>query len=125
MNHLGSWQQGIADELKEGFSVHNPISVLAGKASGFVGRYQVSLNSLVRQMVSEGYVVVKTLGPRGGSWSSDYRAVKSEGLGAFVVESADNRRFCYEIDNAVWKGSFSPATHNLEDSERINRELGS
>lgn len=119
----GEWQKDIARYLLTGQKVHNPIALLAGRASGFTSKYTTSLDSLIRRLVDAGYIVYKELGPRGGSWSCNYSVVKSEGVGSFVCVAADGRRFAFDRTRPVWNIAwFSPATTNLDDCIRLCRK---
>lgn len=84
----GAWQREIWAEMCTEFGADNPLRFLRGRAARELPNYQQSLANMLARAVESGYVVEKTLGPRGGSWSAVYRAHLGS-FGAYVVRAHD------------------------------------
>lgn len=75
MKKLGSWQQGIYQKLMSGYEVRHPISLLAGGAARWSGKYKESFYSLIAWLEKEGYVIKYIPGVRGGEYTAYWQVM--------------------------------------------------
>ena len=58
--------------------LRNPVSDLRGRAARYAGRYQDSLDNMIRRAEENGYVITTFLGPLGGLTRAIYYAKPRE-----------------------------------------------